>query len=600
MGMITGWEWAWGYVRGMRVHGAESVRVDDRPGVSAAAGWGQTVVVLIAGLLLVVVAPQVYAMHWTPKAALGLVLIGPGLVALLGGVRVRDRASIAAVAFLAIAALATIISPTPLTSLVGLFNHGTGLLFVAAVVGMWALGRRLSAMVAARLELVLIGAATINAVVMWIQNSRAFDGDVFTLVDGRPPGLLGNPVHAAALLLGAFALVLERWRAATRVVPATGDRRARAAAAIGLGALFASALELSGGRIGLGLLMIVAVVGGVRLGWRQGAVLLVSVGLALGGASLAVDDGSGAAARVAASGNSALAGRIDRWRMAEPAVRARPLLGIGPGLYRRGTSRFATPASARAFGADSVNIDAHNVVVEYAVTTGILGVIALLGWLFLAARGARGGLVWFATVGAFSLLLQPQFIGLTPVLALALGAAKRDAAVPPPPWSKLAVSGAIALAVIGAVFGALLLHADGLQRSAAFNDRPVDGRNAVRALPIWPAPDLTLARQYARLATVDHQRGAWQHAIVAYRAAKRRDPSDPDVLNRLGEVEFAHGSLERARAAYEAARFWNPQSVDARLGLARIEARAGNQHASDRWCQAVKVLAPRLHCPIRD
>ncbi len=591
---ITGRRRGWGYVRGMRVHGEESVRVEEPPGVSAAAGWGQSAVVAMAGMLLVVVAPQVHAMHWTPKAALVLVLVGPGLVAVLGGVKDRDRASIAAIVFLAIAALATIISPTPLMSLVGLYNHGTGLLFVAGVVGMWALGRRFSTTAVAHLELVLIGAATLNAVVMWIQNSRAFNGDVFTLVDGRPPGLLGNPVHAAALLLGAFALLLERWRA----TPESGGGDTRVIAVVGLGTLFGSALELSGGRIGLGVVVIVAVVGAVRLGLRRGAILIGALVIGLGVASLAVEDGTGAAARVATSGNSPLAGRVDRWRMAGPAVQARPLLGIGPGLYRRGTSRFATPGSARAFGADTVNIDAHNVVVEYAVTTGIFGVIALLGWLFLAARGARGGLVWFAAVGSVSVLFQPQFVGLTPVLALALGAAKRDAGAPPP-WSKPAVFGAIALAVIGAGFGGALLRADGLQRVAAANDRPVTGRRAVRALPIWPAPDLTLAHQYSRLATTEHQRGAWRRAVDANRAARRRDPSDPDVLNRLGDVEFAHGSLERARAAYEAARFWNPQSVEARLGLARIEARAGNQQASDRWCQAVKVLAPRLHCPLR-
>ncbi len=570
------------------------MRVGERPGGSTASRWGQAATIAIAGLLLVVVSPQVYATHWTPKAALALVVIGPGVVALVLAALARDRASIAAIGFLAIAGLATITSPAPLMSLVGLYNHGTGLLFIAAAVGMWALGRRLSTTAAARLELVLIVAATINAVMMWIQNSRAFQGAVFTLVDGRPPGLLGNPVHAAALLLGGFALLLERWRN----TPEAGGGDARAIAVVGLGALFASALELSGGRIGIGVLVIVALVGCARVGWRRGVILAVAVMLGLGVASLAVEDGTGAAARVATSGNSPLAGRVDRWRMAEPAVRARPLLGIGPGLYRRGTSRFATPASARAFGADSINIDAHNVVVEYAVTTGIFGVMALLGWLLLAARGARGGLAWFAAAGAVSLLLQPQFIGLTPVLALALGAAKRDA-VTPASWSRAAASGAIAFALIGALAGVGLMRADALERAADASHRPADGRTAVRALPIWPTPDLTLANAYARVAVSEKRPAAWARAIAATRAGRRRDPSDPDVLNRMGELEFAHGSLARARRAFAAARFWNPQSVVSRLGLAGVEARAGNQQASDRWCRSVKVLAPRLHCPLR-
>ena len=582
----------------MRVHGEDSVRVGDGAIEVKASRWGQMAVVAIAGLLLVVVAPQVYATHWTPKAALVLVVIGPGLVALLAAAVMRDRASIAAVGFLVIAALATITSPAPLMSLVGLYNHGTGLLFVAAVVGMWALGRRLSTTAAGNLELVLIGAATLNAVMMWMQNSRAFNGDVFTLIDGRPPGLLGNPVHSAALLLGAFALLLERWRAASRVTSTAERGHAHAVAVIGLGALFASALELSGGRIGLAVLVIVAVVVAIRIGWRGAAVLLVALGLGLGIASLAVEDGTGAAARVATSGDSPLAGRIDRWRMAGPAVQARPLLGVGPGLYRRGTSRYATPAAARAFGADSINIDAHNVVVEYAVTTGVLGVIALLGWLFLAARGARGALAWFGAAGAVSLLVQPQFIGLTPVLALALGAAKREARVPRP-WSRPLVAGAIALALLGAVAGVGLMRADGLESAAETSHRLVDGRAAVRALPIWPIPDLTLANSYARVASTTDQAEAWGQAIAATRAAQRRDPSDPEALNRLGALELEHGSLTQARRAYGAARFWNPQSVVSRLGLARVEMQAGNQRASDRWCGAARALAPRVRCPLR-
>ena len=584
----------------MRVHGEDSVRVGDGAIEAKASRWGQMAVVAIAGLLLVLVTPQVYAMHWTPKAALVLIVIGPGLVALLAAAVRRDRASIAAVGFLVIAALATITSPAPLMSLVGLYNHGTGLLFVAAVVGMWALGRRLSTTAAGNLELVLIGAATLNAMMMWIQNSRAFNGDVFTLIDGRPPGLLGNPVHSAALLLGAFALLLERWRAASRVTSTVERGHAHAVVVIGLGALFASALELSGGRIGLAVLLIVAVVFAIRIGWRRGAVLLVALGLGLGIASLAVEDGTGAAARVATSGDSPLAGRIDRWRMAGPAVRARPLLGVGPGLYRRGTSRYATPAAARAFGADSINIDAHNVVVEYAVTTGVLGVITLLGWLFLAARGARGALAWFGAAGAVSLLVQPQFIGLTPVLALALGAAKREARVPRP-WSKPVVARAIALALalLGAVAGVGLMRADGLESAAETSHRLVDGRAAVRALAIWPIPDLTLANSYARVASTTDQAEAWGQAIAATRAAQRRDPSDPEALNRLGALELEHGSLTQARRAYGAARFWNPQSVVSRLGLARVEMQAGNQRASDQWCGAARALAPRVRCPLR-
>ena len=118
-------------------------------------------------------------------------------------------------------------------------------------------------------------------------------------------------------------------------------------------------------------------------------------------------------------------------------------------------------------------------------------------------------------------------------------------------------------------------------------------------MPIWPIPDLTLARSYERIASTVNHAGAWRQAIAATRAARKRDPSDPEVLNRLGDLELAPGSLVRAREAYEAAGFWNPQSVGSRLGLARVEMQVGNQRASDRWCRRVKVIVPRVHCPLR-
>ena len=89
---------------------------------------------LVAGLLLVVVSPQVLATHWTPKVALALLMIGPGLAALGLAAFGRDRGAIAGLVFVGVAAAATILSPSPMLSLVGMYNHGTGWLFVAAVV----------------------------------------------------------------------------------------------------------------------------------------------------------------------------------------------------------------------------------------------------------------------------------------------------------------------------------------------------------------------------------------------------------------------------------------------------------------------------------
>lgn len=549
---------------------------------------------LVAGLLLVVVSPQVLATHWTPKVALALLMVGPGLAALGLAAFGRDRSAIAGLVFVGVAAASTILSPSPMLSLVGMYNHGTGWLFVAAVVGMWALGRRLSVAGAERLAWVLLGAAFVNAAMVWLQSSRTVNGDLFTLVDGRPPGLLGNPVHATALFLGALALIGERWR---RDRNAGRESRERSVVLLGLAALIASAIELAGGRIGIVVIAVVVVIVGVRTGARRTVPFVIAVVLGLGAATFAAADGTGAASRVAASGNSAFSGRIDRWKVAEPAVEARPILGIGPGLYRRGTSRFSTPASARAFGADSLNIDAHNLVVEYLVTTGVLGTAALLAWLVLASRGARGELAWFAAVGAVSLALQPEFVGLTPVLALALGAAKRGP--PSARYPRILTVAAAVTTLVAMIAGAGLLYGDAQQRETVVDLNPSVGRRAVRALPVWPEPESSLARAYSFVAISKHRAIDWKDAIDAARAARRRDPSDPDVLNRLGGLELAHGSIEHAKVAFTQSRYWNPQSVTASLGLATIASFRGDQQLSNRLCAQAKRLAPRAHCPIK-
>ncbi|MBK5289207.1 MAG: hypothetical protein JJE46_12165, partial [Acidimicrobiia bacterium] len=52
-------------------------------------------VVVGAGLVLVTASPQVSATYWSPKTAIVLVGLGPGVVALLLAARARDRAALA-------------------------------------------------------------------------------------------------------------------------------------------------------------------------------------------------------------------------------------------------------------------------------------------------------------------------------------------------------------------------------------------------------------------------------------------------------------------------------------------------------------------------
>ena len=253
--------------------------------------------------------------------------------------------------------------------------------------------------------------------------------------------------------------------------------------------------------------------------------------------------------------------------MALEAVKERPLLGIGPGLYRRATSPHNTPAAARAYGADALNRDAHNVFVEYAATVGLVGVAIFGAWLVLAARGARGELVWFVAIGGFSLLLQPLWVGLTPVLAVAFGAAARRT---PASMTRVTLTTATGLVVVGAIAGALLLRGDARLLDASQSRDLADAHAATSALEPWPEPALIEARIAQRVARSDPASDAGATALRAARTAAPRDVSAPDVWNTIAEMELEFGQRERAVRAFNNALRWNPLSIRALIGLSGL------------------------------
>src|SRR3954451_7134066 len=99
-----------------------------------------------AFLLPVVFSTSLSAAAWAPRAGLLLVVAAFGLPRLVALVRSEARPpALAAAAFLVVAALATALAPQPTLALFGLYNWGTGLLFVGALVAAWALGASVDA-----------------------------------------------------------------------------------------------------------------------------------------------------------------------------------------------------------------------------------------------------------------------------------------------------------------------------------------------------------------------------------------------------------------------------------------------------------------------
>jgi hypothetical protein len=440
---------------------------------------------------------------------------------------------------------------------------------------------------------VVIAAGVANAVMAWLQMSSSFTNGMFDRFDGRAPALLGNPVHATAFLVGAFALAVERLQSREGLPP--GARAGYLAAA----ALFASGVQLTGGRTGLVLLAIVGLRALLRIGWRTTAILaaVAAVGVLVASATFPSD--TGAASRLASSGGGSINGRLDRWRLAVPAVEDRPLLGIGPGLYRRATSPHSTVAAARAFGPDTLYQDGHNLLVQYAVTTGLLGLAALACWLALAAIGVRGELVWFVLFAGLSLLLQPAFVGLTPVLALALGAASTRPAVLPGRGARPVV---IIGLVVGLAAAVALVRADRRFDQAAHRRTEAAAQRAQDALTLWPEPAMFTARLEHSRATVATGAAARALALRAVRSARvavRRDPSAPSSWLLLGELEADAGHRTAATRAYRTALRWNAQSATAFDALAVLAAERGDRAEVRHWCGKVRAVYPHATCPSR-
>lgn len=509
----------------------------------------------VAFLLPVAFSPLVRAHFWAPKAALVLLVAGVGVPLLVRHAVDGTRGARPAAAFLLVSAVATAFSPEPTAALVGLFGWGTGWLFIAALTGAWAIGTSLDERERGILVGALLTGFAVNAAVAVLQ--VVFDLGRFgvPLRDDRAPGLLGNSVHLGALALAAFALVAARFR------PRPTD--------VGLVVAAAVALQLSGSRFPLVGLALVTVTAAVRLGLRRTAPLVLALALGLATAPLLSDAedtaGTGSERLAQEPGGAGVRARLLTWSSARHAVADRPVLGAGPGRFRAATSRYRTFALARAEGPDRLFTDAHNLVVEYVTTTGLLGLATLAIWVAVATRAATGPLRWFALALLAMHLVQPQSVGTTPLAFLALGAAgprgpcrARAVALP-----GLAVAAAAAVAA-----GALLLGTFRLEQARLDFDL-ADAKTAQRVIGFWPEPWQIAARIHV-VAPGGERRAGYEQAIRSLSQAVRRDPTDPQRWSDLASAEAS--LLQRfadARRHYRVALRYNPWSFRALAGAAQ-------------------------------
>ena len=585
-----------------------------------------------AFLLCIAYLPKVTSSSFPTENAVLLVLGAAGLPFLAaraiggpGASRDPDEtwAARLAVAFVVIGAVSAAFAAEPLLAIFGLYVHLAGWLFMVALAGCWALGTGFADTDRRWLELAIIGGALVNAVVAVLQQLVGLSALGFPDYQGLPDGLLGNPVFLSALLAGSVALVVPRFLAAPR-------RWWWVLVAI------CAALGTSGERLSALLAVVVAAYAlwrawGARAdddgghgAWRRSEALAgLVVGSLLVGSLLArVRGGVGVVNRTASSNVSATFGqRLEYWWLALRAIVHRPLVGYGPDQFRAATSPLVSTSFAKSQGVNYpfTFLDAHNFVIEYATTIGVIGAAVLVAWLVLGARHRRGPLLGFALVLLVIELAEPLDLVVTPLALLALGAAGLSAhqsgvqaAEAPAARGASGRSGAgglgwvrptsVVLAVLAAGLTVVLLVGD-FAYQGGFNDTSSSvslttisaalnsEKRASSLLFAWPDPATVNANLYASLAAAGVS-GSLPQAATWGQTAVDRDPTNGPDIGTLAQYQLELGEdAAAARNAHKAVREepWNTTALNILGTLAALDR---HQSAAQAWFRRSLALDP--------
>ena len=404
-----------------------------RGALSSRGSWAVAVGVFA---LTVVNLPKAQYTDWAPEAAVALVVGVAGLPLLVaraigrGGARRTSSevwAARLAVGFVLAGVVSAALATSPTLATLGLYQHGTGWVFMALLAGWWALGTGFGPTDRHRLETALVAGALVNASLAILQQLFGLSAIGLEGLGGQPDGFLGNPVFLGGLLAGSLVLLAPRFGAEPR-------RWWLPVALVGLG------LGVDGERLPALLALVVVVWLATAAFWaqrrdpssgrRRSILSLEFAGLTAGavllGSGLAkLRGGLGVVAHTASSSSQETFGqRFHAWIAAAHAFAAHPILGSGPGQFRAATSAYFSAADVRADGSVLGTFpDAHNLIVEYATTTGIIGLGLLVAWVVFSVRGRSGPLLGFAAVIGALELAEPLNVVITPLAFIALGGA---------------------------------------------------------------------------------------------------------------------------------------------------------------------------------
>lgn len=500
---------------------------------------------VVALLLCIAFAPPLMFGAWTTRMAITLV-VGPiGLVLLVLRCLRRDIAGLVAAGALCWAVLSAVLSGLPRSSLIGTASRDLSVLTVVLAFCVWAFSRQVSENGRRVLPHVIVWALVLGAVVGILQVVFDVRTGPLSLAGDRPQGFATNPVYFGALCSAGLGAAIA--------LDSQTSRRFLWWAVAPLGI----ATSLSGSRVALlGSLIVIALV--VSAYRTRGAALAAGAALASLVAGVAVDRvfgaGRNAADRLV---NSTGGGRTQVWWYGIEAWFERPLLGHGLGRFRPAVQHRFSAEFVRDFAPDELTqawFDPHNVIVNLLVATGIVGLVAFVGWGLLCAVRCEGPLGFALIPVCLSWMLQPVGIVVLPLAMLMLGVAMSAA------HSRVEVDRRtlIGLGALGSLMASYLLVADiGLRRAAD----DLDGSRAAAAAGLF-ANDAVVADIVGQVYRYDEssddraeRRREWQ------RVAADAEPDRPYWWSQLGERYIEAGMFEEAREALARAHDLQPFNV---------------------------------------
>jgi O-antigen ligase len=487
------------------------------------------------GLLVVVVPLAFLPMSASEFVDVKLVLVLVACALLwAGGVRVDRTLAILAGAWVAAMALSAAAGVDPWISVLGVDSNAGGLILLGASASALVVGASLPRSLVERIPTWLFLATVPVALigVMWrfapealrpLGSNLVFEGST-----------LGHPVFLSGM-------------AAAGIAAAVGARLRRTAWFVAALVLITTALSLSTKRsgllavaVGLAIALVRSRPGRARTLLIGGVVLATLGGWTVASAFVPEDQALSGVQRFEELDSDSAAARVHTAEALLRAWKDRPLLGWGVGNTWPGYLTHASIEDVEV--AHRGMADGHNLLLGAAVTTGVVGLVPLLGLIaVVSVRAARRerALGWAAGTAAalfVTHLLQPVHTSLTPLMFLlagiAAGAVVRAGPRRVPARLGRAVVGVLLSA--GLVLSTLVLASSVLEKWGQSYNSTWALRAAVSLAPgrIWPVQRLAVYRaQDAAMGDA----GAEQEARELVRDLVGRHPLNPDA--RMVAVE---------------------------------------------------------------